>query len=207
MKEMEYPPMPSEWADGDYEQLACLLREVSKPLIVIANKIDIAPEESIKQLTGIEKDVLIASSQYELILRKGSERGIIQYDPGDETFEIIGEITAEQEEGLNEIGKMMERYRGTGLQNALDRIVYREMGMITVFPVENEAKWIDGRGNTLPDAYLMKNGSTPRDLAYEVHTDIGDGYLYAIDARLNRRISEDQILKDGDIIKNVSAAK
>ena len=207
LKEMEYPPMPSEWADGDYEQLACLLREVSKPLIVIANKIDIAPEESIKQLTGIEKDVLIASSQYELILRKGSERGIIQYDPGDETFEIIGEITAEQEEGLNEIGKMMERYRGTGLQNALDRIVYREMGMITVFPVENEAKWIDGRGNTLPDAYLMKNGSTPRDLAYEVHTDIGDGYLYAIDARLNRRISEDQILKDGDIIKIVSAAK
>ena len=53
----------------------------------------------------------------------------------------------------------------------------------------------------------MKNGSTPRDLAYEVHTDIGDGYLYAIDARLNRRISEDQILKDGDIIKIVSAAK
>jgi ribosome-binding ATPase YchF (GTP1/OBG family) len=81
------------------------------------------------------------------------------------------------------------------------------MKMITVFPVENETHWADGKGNKLPDAYLMSKGSTPRDLAYEVHTDIGDGYLYAINARSNRRISEGYELKEGDVIKIVSTAK
>ena len=81
------------------------------------------------------------------------------------------------------------------------------MRMITVFPVENESHWTDGKGNKLPDAYLMSSGSTPRDLAYEVHTDIGEGYLYAVDARSNRRISEDYELKEGDVIKIVSTAK
>ena len=59
----------------------------------------------------------------------------------------------------------------------------------------------------LPDAYLMKRGSTPRDLAYQVHTEIGEGFLYAIDARTKMRIKDSQELKNGDIIKIVSVRK
>ena len=207
LRKIEYPPMPSEWEDSDYEQLARLLRKISKPSIVVANKIDVAPEENIERLGDMGEEISVVAAQYELILRKGNERGIIRYDPGDNTFDVIKELTEEQEVGLNKIENVMKEYGGTGVQNSLNRAVYEMMGMITVFPVENESHWVDGKGNKLPDAYLMPSGSTPRDLAYEVHTDIGEGYLYAIDARSNRRISEEYGLKEGDVIKIVSTAK
>ncbi|MFL2521515.1 MAG: redox-regulated ATPase YchF [Halobacteriales archaeon] len=207
LRKIEYPPMPSGWEDSDYEQLARLLRKMSKPSIVVANKIDVAPGENIERLGDMGEEISVVAAQYELILRKGKGKGIIQYDPGDSTFEVIKELTEEQEVGLDKIENMMKEYGGTGVQNSLNRAVYEMMRMITVFPVENESHWTDGKGNKLPDAYLMSSGSTPRDLAYEVHTDIGEGYLYAVDARSNRRISEDYELKEGDVIKIVSTAK
>jgi len=78
--------------------------------------------------------------------------------------------------------------------------------MVTAYPVENETKWTDGTGETLPDAFLLPRGSTPKDLAYAVHTDIGEGYLHAVDARSKRRIAEDYELEEGDVIKIVSTA-
>ena len=207
LRKIEYPSMPSEWEDSNYEQLARLLRKVSKPSIVVANKIDVASEENIERLGDIGEEISVVAAQYELILRTGEGRGIIRYDPGDNMFEVIKELTEEQKVGLNKIENMMKEYGGTGVQNSLNRAVYEMMGMITAFPVENESHWTDGKGNKLPDAYLMPRGSTPRDLAYEVHTDIGEGYLYAIDARSNRRISENYGLKEGDVIKIVSTAK
>jgi len=59
----------------------------------------------------------------------------------------------------------------------------------------------------LPDAFLMKHGSTPHDLAYQVHSDIGDGFLYAVDAKKKMRIKENHELADGDVIKIVSTNK
>ena len=139
--------------------------------------------------------------------RKGREKDIISYDPGDSNFKVTKELTEKQKNGLILIEKMMEEYGGTGVQQALNRLIYDIMNKITVFPVENETHWTDAKENVLPDAYLMSRGSTPKDLAYEVHTEIGDGYIYAIDARSNRRISENYELKEGDVIKIVSSAK
>ncbi len=76
-----------------------------------------------------------------------------------------------------------------------------------VYPVEDETHFADGRGRVLPDAFLMRTGATPRDLAFAVHTEIGKGFLYAVDARTRMRIRDTQPLKDGDIIRIVSAAK
>jgi ribosome-binding ATPase YchF (GTP1/OBG family) len=81
------------------------------------------------------------------------------------------------------------------------------LNYIVLYPVEDEHKFCDGQGRILPDAFLMKRGSTPRDLAYRVHTDIGTGFLYAVDAKTNMRIKEQTELKNGDIIKIVSTAK
>ena len=53
----------------------------------------------------------------------------------------------------------------------------------------------------------MPEGSTALDLASKIHTEIAAKMLYAIDARNKMRIAKDYILKDGDIIKIVSAAK
>ena len=79
--------------------------------------------------------------------------------------------------------------------------------MIVVFPVEDENKYCDGKDRILPDAYLMKRGSTPHDLAFQVHTDIGKGFLYAVDAKTKMRIKESHELKSGDVIKIVSTKK
>ena len=76
--------------------------------------------------------------------------------------------------------------------------------MIVVYPVQDEHKYSDQKGNVLPDAILVKRGATPQELAYVIHTDIGDKFLYAIDARKNMRIASDYELVDGDIISIVT---
>ncbi len=43
----------------------------------------------------------------------------------------------------------------------------------------------------------MKKGSTPHDLAFQVHTEIGKGFLYAVDAKTKMRIKETHELKTG----------
>ena len=86
----------------------------------------------------------------------------------------------------------------------MNRAVFDLLDYIAVFPVEDENKWTDKNGAVLPDAYLMKRGSTTRDLAYQVHSDIGDSFLFAIDARTKRRLGEKHELKDGDVIKIAS---
>jgi ribosome-binding ATPase YchF (GTP1/OBG family) len=88
----------------------------------------------------------------------------------------------------------------------MNHAVYDLLDRITVYPVQNETKWTDGQGNVLPDAFLLPEESGPKDLAYAVHSDIGDGYLHAVDARADRRIGEDHELAEGDVVKVVSTA-
>ena len=56
-------------------------------------------------------------------------------------------------------------------------------------------------------AYILKNGSTAKDLAYKIHTDIGKTFLYAINARSKIKISGEYELKNNDVIKIVSSNK
>ena len=58
----------------------------------------------------------------------------------------------------------------------------------------------------MPDAFLLPNGSTALDLAYKVHTDIGDSFIRAIDCKSKRVIGKDHKLNDGDIIKIVAGS-
>ena len=77
--------------------------------------------------------------------------------------------------------------------------------MIVVYPVEDENKLTDKKGNVLPDAYLLSKDSTTRDLAGKVHEQLGKGFLYAIDVRSKQRVGADPKLRDRDVIKIVSA--
>ena len=78
------------------------------------------------------------------------------------------------------------------------------LNMIVVYPVSDENKFTDQKGNVLPDAFLVPKGSTPREFAYIIHSDIGDKFMHAVDARKNMRISSDYELCDGDIIRIVT---
>jgi ribosome-binding ATPase YchF (GTP1/OBG family) len=207
LRTVEYPEDPIQWTDEHREALARDVRARTKPIIVAANKIDVAPEENVERLLDSGKIVIPTTADGELALRRGAEAGVVDYDPGDETFEIVGDLSDAQREGLETIRATMERWGGTGVQEALNAAVYDLLDQVTAFPVQNESKWTDGQGNVLPDAFLLDSGSTPTDLAYAVHSDIGEGYLHAVNARSSRRISDEYEIEEGDVIKIVSTAK
>jgi ribosome-binding ATPase YchF (GTP1/OBG family) len=86
----------------------------------------------------------------------------------------------------------------------LNRIVFHTLKQIVVYPVENENKISDSKGNVLPDSYLITEGSTALDLAFKVHTDIGSKFINAIDCKTKMRVGKDHQLKDGDVLKIVA---
>jgi ribosome-binding ATPase YchF (GTP1/OBG family) len=206
LRRVDYPSDPREWDDDDRQRLAAEIRDETKPIIVIANKADVAPDGNIERLREATDVVIPATGDGELALRRAVEAGVVDYNPGDPDFDIVGEVSDSQRSGLERVRDVMTAFGGTGVQQAMNTGVYDVLDRITVFPVQNETKWTDGNGQMLPDAYLLPSGSTPLDLAYTVHSDIGDGYLHAVDAREQRRIGEDHELADGDVIKIVSTA-
>jgi ribosome-binding ATPase YchF (GTP1/OBG family) len=206
LRAVDYPEDPLAWDDADRHRLASELRARTLPIIVVANKADVAPRENLDRLGEAADTVVPATAEGELALRRAAESGVLTYDPGDPDFEIVGEVSHSQAEGLERIRGVMADWGSTGVQRALDTVVYDVLDHITAYPVENETRWTDGQGTVLPDAHLLPAGSTPLDLAYAVHSDIGEGYLYAVDAREGRRIGEDHELAEGDVVKIESTA-
>jgi len=206
LRSVEYPEDPIAWTDDHREALAREIRERTKPIVVVANKADAASPENVQRLKERNEATIPTTADGELALRRASEAGAVGYDPGDNDFEIRGEVSDDQRQGLERIREVMAEHDGTGVQAALDRAVYDVLDHITVYPVQDETHWTDGQGNMLPDAFLLPSGSTPTDLAYAVHSDIGEGYLHAVDARKGMRIGDDTELEAGDVIKIVSTA-
>jgi ribosome-binding ATPase YchF (GTP1/OBG family) len=206
LRDLEYPDDPIQWTDDERRALASDIRERTKPIVVVANKADEAPAENVERLREAAETVVPATADGELALRRAAEAGVVDYDPGDADFDIVGDLSDDQRRGLETVRDVMARFGGTGVQAALETAVYDVRDRITVYPVRNETTWTDGQGNALPDAHLLPRGATPPDLAFAVHSDIGEGYVHAVDARRGRRIGEDHELEAGDVIKIVSTA-
>jgi ribosome-binding ATPase YchF (GTP1/OBG family) len=207
LRDLEYPEDPSKWTDEEREALAESIRARTKPIVVVANKIDEAPAENVERLMDLDRPVVPATAEGELALRRGAEQGVIDYDPGDAEFTVTGDLGGGTAETLDALAETMAQWDGTGVQAALDEAVYGLLDRVTAFPVQDATHWTDAKGNVLPDAVLLPRGSSPRDLAYAVHSDIGDGYLHAVDARSNREIGEDATIEEGSVIKIVSTAR
>jgi len=204
LRALSYPEDPMAWSDDDRAALAREIRARTKPIVLVANKADLAAPETLERLrAAVDKPVVPCSADGELSLRRGAEAGLLDYDPGDDGFAIDGDVSDDQRAGLERIREVIDDHGGTGVQAALNAGVYDLLERITVYPVQDETNWTDGRGNVLPDAHLLAPTATPRDLAYEIHSDIGDGYLHA---RAERRIGEDHELEEGDVIRIVSTA-
>jgi len=206
LRELEYPADPMAWDDADREELARLIRVRTKPIVVVANKADVAPPGNVERLRAAADRVIPCTAAGELALREAADRGVVEYDPGDDGFEVVGDVSEAQREGLDSVRDVVAEWGGTGVQAALNEAVYGVLDRITVYPVQNETHWSDGQGSVLPDAFLLPAGATPLDLAFAVHSDIGEGYLHAVDARRSRRIGEDHELSEGDVVKIVSTA-
>ena len=195
---------PKEWDDGDIQTFVKELRKMSKPIIIAANKADLCQDLGI--LKKISDTVIPCSAESELLLRKASKAGLIKYFPGDDNFVIVEgkNIQPPQKKALDLVKSVFSKIPTTGVQQVLNTAVFEKLNFITVFPVEDETKLTNKDGVILPDTKLIPNGSTAKDLAGLIHADIEKGFLHAIDCKTKQRISGDQKLKNGDVIKIVS---
>ncbi|HJJ79990.1 MAG TPA: redox-regulated ATPase YchF [Methanocorpusculum sp.] len=193
--------------EEEIAELAAVLLRVSKPMIIAANKADQASDENLAALKEMGAVPTIAAG--ELALKSAASAKLLSYLPGDSSFAPVegAKLSAPQVKALTMIAENMKKLGNTGVQETLNRVVFDELGMIIVYPVEDEGKYCNAKGVVLPDALLLPKGTTPRDLAFRIHTDIGNGFLYAVDAKSKMRIKDSAELKMGDVIKIVSTAK
>lgn len=209
ISDMDLPERPSTWKEDVILSVAKAIRKSSKPMIISANKADRADKENIKRLIDLKDYIVIpTSAEYELALRRAAKAGLIEYEYGAGEFRILKpeDLNNAQKKALDKIQSFLNEFGSTGVQKVIENAVFRLLDLITVYPVEDETHWTDHNGNVLPDAYLLPKGSTAKDLAYRVHTDLGDNFIRAIDARTGRVIGHDHELKDGDVIKIVARA-
>ena len=189
----------------DVENFSKKLREISKPLIIAANKIDLkSSQENFERLKGKYKNIIPTSAEAEIALKKAASKGLIEYS-GFDGFKITGPVDEKQKKALEFIQEqVINKYGSTGVLECLNKAVFDVLGHIVVYPVEDENKLSDKSGNVLPDAFLMPPGSTALDLAFKVHTEIGQNFICAIDGRTKKRLGKEYLLKNGDVIKIVA---
>lgn len=176
---------------------------LSKPLVVAANKADVPG--ALERLKKARVDTVPCSAEYERALLTGAKKGMLKYAPYEKIFEMGEGANEKQRAALAGIRKFMELNGGTGVYEALRRLIFGKMKMIVVYPVEDENRYCDGAGNVLLDAILMPEGSTAIELAKKIHTDLAKKFVGAIDARTKKRVSKEYVLKDNDIIKIIAA--
>ncbi|MBM4237757.1 MAG: TGS domain-containing protein [Euryarchaeota archaeon] len=208
LEEAALPENPMYWQDTEMIRLADAIRRHSKPMMIALNKADVASDDMLHRLTGVEGYIAVpACSESELGLKRAAKAGLVKYLPGDKEFTVSEpeKLNPNQKKALDYFSKIMKRCgNGTGVQACLEKAAFELLDLIVVYPVEDENKLTDHDGNVLPDAYLVERGSNARDLAYKIHTELGDNFIRAINARTHRTVGHDYILQDGDIITIVA---
>lgn len=194
-----------KWDIDDALILAKTIQQVSKPIVIAANKADVASKQNKKNLARVS--AILTSSDFELALKNASKANLIEYRSGSSKFTRDGnKLKENQINALNLISDFLKENGSTGVQKCLEKAVLDKLDLIAIYPVEDETHFTDGQQRILPDAFLLPRGSTALDLAYKVHTDIGDSFIRAIDCNSKRVIGRDHELSDGDIIKIVAGS-
>lgn len=199
---------PVEIDDAGLRSLAVHLRQASKPLVVALNKADAADDATLARLAkSTASPSSRVAAQAELALQKAAAAGVIEYHAGAASFTVKGTPSDAQRKGLDYIRThVLDRFGSTGVASALDVAVFQLLQRIPVFPVEDETKLTDKEGRVLPDCHLVPPGTTAKQLAGRVHTDLAEHFIRAIDCRTHRAIGADHELKAGDVVKIVAKA-
>ncbi len=201
----------STW-DEKLPELVTNIRNKSKPIIIVANKID-QPDSHKNYLNMKEKipsGVFPISALAEVFLRNEQENKTISYSLGDSDFEIIDrEKLGDKKESLIQKIKtdLLVKYGSTGVQEVLSHVVFTLLDMIVVYPVEDITKFTDKSENVLPDAFLVPKGTTTIELAAKIHTDFAKNFIHGQLAPSGRRIGADYEVQNNDVIRIVAAVK
>ena len=154
-------------------------------------------------------EIFPVSALAELTLRKAMEDNLINYNSkegqvnyliDDSENNRIKVVKAIEEKILNVNGS-------TGVNQVLDYSVFELLNLIAVYPVENQNKLCDKDGRVLPDVFLVEKGTTAKEFAGKIHTDLADKFINGIlIADVNKAISGDHELNNGDVMKiNISS--
>jgi hypothetical protein len=203
------PEKAANWTTAQLKSFCHELRHLTKPMIVAANKIDkLGAEENLKKLKETFPDLMVVpcSADAELSLRQASKAGMIEYTPGDKDFKINnGKLNDKQKAALNMIKEnVLDKYaEGTGVQQILDTTVFKLLKHIAVFPASAN-KLGDSKGNILPDCFLVPQGTTALDFAFKLHTDLGNNFVKAINAKTKQAVGKDYVLQNRDGIEIIT---
>ena len=203
----------ADWTDDESRNFAYTIREISKPTVVVANKIDLeGAEENYLRLSNNLKDVVVipASADSELALRRAQQKGLVEYVPGTEEFKVVKPdlLSEKQKRALEYMERFVfSKIMRTGVQFALNTLVFKVMGYKFVYPVEDVERLSDRRGRVLPDVFLLPRDATLVDLANAIHSDLPKYLLYGIDVRTGIKLPKDYILHDRDVIHLVLARR
>ena len=192
------------WTEDEVKNFTKKLREKSKPIVIAANKSDLIKDSEYDEIIKkIKVPVIKISADYELALRTADKNKIINYIPGNNSFDILENINEGQKKALDKIKYYLEKNQGTGVQKLLNDSVFKSLKYMAVHP-GGAGNITDSKGNTLPDCFLMKYGSTALDFAYRLHTDFGEKFIRAINCHTKKTIGKDYMLSNLDIIEIVA---
>ncbi|MDD4354033.1 MAG: TGS domain-containing protein [Candidatus Nanoarchaeia archaeon] len=177
-------------------------------MVIAANKVDKNNGlENLKKLKEQFPDYKIVgcSAEVELALRQANNNGVISYSPGDKSFEILKQDLPEK--AINALGfmkKFLETFGSTGIQEIMDFIVFDYLKYIAVFPGGTKGL-VDSHGRTLPDCFLLPSGSTALDFAFNIHTDLGNKFIKAINVKTRQVLGKAYELKHRDVIEIITS--
>src|SRR5207247_1699103 len=143
----------SRWTQEDLLRLAGRILKRGKPMMVAANKADIASSEVLDRLKKEAGTIVVpTAAEFELALRRAAKAGFIGYEPGASAFAIVdpGKLSAPQLAGLKTIQAFLEAHGTTGVQLAIEEAVRKLLNLVVVYPVEDETHWTDKKGRVLP---------------------------------------------------------
>ncbi|MYL69002.1 redox-regulated ATPase YchF [Halorubrum distributum] len=198
---------PETWDETDRIELAREIRKRTKPMVIAANKMDTPEAQANWAEITSDPDYdhlsfVPASAHAEKALKNADDAGVVDYTPGESDFDVVGDVSGEQEAGLDQIGEFVDEYDGTGVQGALESAVFDVLGCIAVFP--GSANGSKDEKGVFRDCFILPEGSTTEDFAYHIHSDIGEGLLHGTDCRSGRQIGADSELSHRDVIELVS---
>jgi ribosome-binding ATPase YchF (GTP1/OBG family) len=174
---LSFQKKPSIWDEEQLMKFATELRRKSKPMLIVANKIDTKK----------------AKGNYEKLKKEFSDLTIIPCSADSEL--------ALKEEKIQET--VLDVYDSTGVQEILNFAVFDLLKYLAVFPASAN-KLADSKGNILPDCFLLPEGSTALDFAFFLHTDFGENFIKAIDARTKRALGKSYVLKNRDALEIIT---
>ena len=198
---------PDTWDETDRVELAREIRKRTKPMVIAANKMDTPEAQANWAEITSDPDYdhlsfVPASAHAEKALKNADDAGVVDYTPGDDAFEVVGDVSGEQKAGLDQIGEFVDEYDGTGVQGALEAAVFDVLGCIAVFP--GSANGSSDEKGVFRDCFILPEGSTTEDFAYHIHSDIGEGLLHGTDCRSGRQVGTDNELSHRDVIELIS---